>query len=139
MSMPESWVRGAVLVHINSLVRHSAVYYWELLEKMIVLLHEDITPYVPLRGSILASGGMFITLTSPTFPDSYHGLVFSPLIWIQILTPLAYVGIWITVDSQRLTADDGGQPVANARPTTTVLICMTPVHNTNTQLRGAEG
>jgi phenylalanine ammonia-lyase len=57
MSMPEAWVRGAILVRINSLIRGHSAVRWELLEKMVTLLHEDITPFVPLRGSISASGG----------------------------------------------------------------------------------
>jgi phenylalanine ammonia-lyase len=57
MSMPEAWVCGAILVRINSLIRGHSAVRWELLEKMVTLLHEDITPFVPLRGSISASGG----------------------------------------------------------------------------------
>ena len=75
-SMPESWVRGAVLVRINSLVRGHSAVRWELLEKMVALLREEITPCVPLRGSISASGGMFVTLILPTSLDSRHGFVF---------------------------------------------------------------
>jgi phenylalanine ammonia-lyase len=55
--MPESWVRGAILIRMNSLIRgHSGVRY-ELIEKMSQLLSSNITPVVPLRGSISASGG----------------------------------------------------------------------------------
>ena len=60
MSMPEAWVRGAILVRINSLIRGHSAVRWELLEKMVTLLDEDITPCVPLRGSISASGGTYI-------------------------------------------------------------------------------
>ena len=56
-SMPESWVRGAILVRINSLIRGHSGVRWELIEKMAALLHANITPLVPLRGSISASGG----------------------------------------------------------------------------------
>jgi hypothetical protein len=59
--MPEAWVRGAILVRINSLIRGHSAVRWELLEKMATLLRENITPFVPLRGSISASGGMFVT------------------------------------------------------------------------------
>jgi len=59
-SMPEAWVRAAILVRINSLIRGHSAVRWELLEKMVALLHEDITPCVPLRGSISASGGMSV-------------------------------------------------------------------------------
>jgi phenylalanine ammonia-lyase len=56
-SMPESWVRGAILVRINSLIRGHSGVRWELIEKMVALLRANITPMVPLRGSISASGG----------------------------------------------------------------------------------
>jgi len=56
-SMPESWVRGAILVRINSLIRGHSGVRWELIEKMTALLRANITPLVPLRGSISASGG----------------------------------------------------------------------------------
>ena len=56
-SMPESWVRGAIAVRINSLIRGHSGVRWELIERMADLLHENITPLVPLRGSISASGG----------------------------------------------------------------------------------
>ncbi|KAI9508541.1 phenylalanine ammonia-lyase [Russula earlei] len=57
-TMPEAWVRGAILVRINSLIRGHSAVRWELLEKMSTLLHENITPCVPLRGSISASGDL---------------------------------------------------------------------------------
>ncbi|KAI0042893.1 phenylalanine ammonia-lyase [Auriscalpium vulgare] len=57
-SMPESWVRGAILIRINSLIRGHSAVRWELLEKMSDLLRENITPFIPLRGSISASGDL---------------------------------------------------------------------------------
>ena len=56
-SMPESWVRGAIVIRMNSLVRGHSGVRWELIEKMGELLRNNITPMVPLRGSISASGG----------------------------------------------------------------------------------
>lgn len=56
-SMPEAWVRGAILIRMNSLIRGHSGVRWELIEKMSALLRENITPLVPLRGSISASGG----------------------------------------------------------------------------------
>ena len=56
-SMPESWVRGAMLIRANSLVRGHSAVRWELIERMVKLLEEDVVPVVPLRGSISASGG----------------------------------------------------------------------------------
>lgn len=58
-AMPESWVRGAILVRMNSLIRGHSGVRWELIEKMKDLLDANITPLVPLRGSISASGGEF--------------------------------------------------------------------------------
>lgn len=55
--MPEAWVRGAILIRMNSLIRGHSGVRWELIEKMGALLGENITPLVPLRGSISASGG----------------------------------------------------------------------------------
>ena len=56
-SMPESWVRGAILIRMNSLIRGHSGVRWELIERMGALLRENVIPLVPLRGSISASGG----------------------------------------------------------------------------------
>ena len=56
-TMPESWVRGAILIRMNSLIRGHSGVRMELIEQMGHLLREHITPLVPLRGSISASGG----------------------------------------------------------------------------------
>ncbi|EIM85034.1 phenylalanine ammonia-lyase [Stereum hirsutum FP-91666 SS1] len=57
-SMPESWVRGALLIRMNSLIRgHSGVRF-ELIEKMSEFLQANIIPMIPLRGSISASGDL---------------------------------------------------------------------------------
>ncbi|PIL27097.1 hypothetical protein GSI_10237 [Ganoderma sinense ZZ0214-1] len=53
-SMPESWVRGAILIRMNSLIRGHSGVRWELIERMGALLRENIIPLVPLRGSISA-------------------------------------------------------------------------------------
>ena len=55
--MPESWVRGAILIRMNSLIRGHSGVRMELIQQMGHLLREHITPLVPLRGSISASGG----------------------------------------------------------------------------------
>ncbi|EFI28134.1 phenylalanine ammonium lyase [Coprinopsis cinerea okayama7 len=57
-TMPESWVRGAILIRMNSLIRGHSGVRWELIEKMNELLQKDIIPVVPLRGSISASGDL---------------------------------------------------------------------------------
>ena len=55
--MPEAWVRGAILIRMNSLIRGHSGVRLELIEKMNQLLRANITPMVPMRGSISASGG----------------------------------------------------------------------------------
>ncbi|KAG6879912.1 hypothetical protein C0992_009576 [Termitomyces sp. T32_za158] len=57
-SMPESWVRGAILIRMNSLIRGHSGVRMDLIEKMNELLNADVTPVVPLRGSISASGDL---------------------------------------------------------------------------------
>lgn len=57
--MPEAWVRAAMLVRMNSLIRGHSGVRWELIERMNQVLSANITPVVPLRGSISASGGTF--------------------------------------------------------------------------------
>ena len=56
-SMPASWTRGALLVRANSLMRGHSGIRWELVQKMAELLNKGVTPVVPLRGSVSASGG----------------------------------------------------------------------------------
>jgi phenylalanine ammonia-lyase len=57
-SMPESWVRGSMLVRGNTLARgHSAVGY-NIIETFPTLLNKNMIPLVPLRGSISASGDL---------------------------------------------------------------------------------
>jgi phenylalanine ammonia-lyase len=58
MSMPEDWVRATMLVRANTLARgHSAVRV-EVIESLLDLIHYNIVPVVPLRGSISASGDL---------------------------------------------------------------------------------
>ncbi|KAF9268922.1 phenylalanine ammonia-lyase [Marasmius fiardii PR-910] len=57
-SMPESWVRGAMLIRLNSLIRGHSGVRWELLDKIQQIMNANITPFVPLRGSISASGDL---------------------------------------------------------------------------------
>ncbi|KAF8608246.1 phenylalanine ammonia-lyase [Ceratobasidium sp. AG-I] len=58
LSMPEAWVRAAILIRINSLIRGHSGVRWVLLERMVSILEKNITPLVPLRGSISASGDL---------------------------------------------------------------------------------
>ncbi|KAJ7287445.1 L-Aspartase-like protein [Mycena rebaudengoi] len=58
MSMPESWVRGAMLIRMNSLIRGHSGVRWELVEKIREILSANVVPAVPMRGSISASGDL---------------------------------------------------------------------------------
>ncbi|KJZ74646.1 hypothetical protein HIM_05996 [Hirsutella minnesotensis 3608] len=56
--MPPEWVRGAIVARTNQNLRgHSAVRLC-VLRSLIDFLHHDITPLVPLRGTISASGDL---------------------------------------------------------------------------------
>jgi phenylalanine ammonia-lyase len=58
LSMPESWVRGTMLIRCNSLLRgHSAVRV-NVIKTLLDLLENNVIPLVPLRGSISASGDL---------------------------------------------------------------------------------
>ncbi|KAK2463218.1 hypothetical protein APHAL10511_004873 [Amanita phalloides] len=57
-AMPEAWVRGAILIRMNSLIRGHSGVRWELIEKLRELLTANVTPVVPLRSSISASGDL---------------------------------------------------------------------------------
>jgi len=57
-SMPEAWVRGAILIRMNSLIRGHSGVRWELIEKILEILRANIVPAVPQRGSISASGDL---------------------------------------------------------------------------------
>jgi phenylalanine ammonia-lyase len=57
-TMPESWVRAAILIRINSLIRAHSGVRWDIMEAMSDLLRENVIPVVPLRGSISASGDL---------------------------------------------------------------------------------
>jgi len=57
-TQPTAWVRAAMLTRCNSIIRgHSAVRQ-DVAETILALLRHDITPIVPLRGSISASGDL---------------------------------------------------------------------------------
>ncbi|KAG6878186.1 hypothetical protein C0993_010947 [Termitomyces sp. T159_Od127] len=80
-SMPESWVRGAILIRMNSLIRGHSGVRMDLIKKMNELLNADVTPVVPLRGSISASGGMYRLILSLQFIEPVD-LDLSPLSYI---------------------------------------------------------
>ncbi len=56
--MPESWVRAAILIRINSLVSGHSGIRRVVVERMADLVKHGITPRIPLRGSISASGDL---------------------------------------------------------------------------------
>lgn len=57
-SMPTSWARGLMLARLNSIIRgHSAVSL-EIIETIVAFLQKDMTPIIPIRGSISASGDL---------------------------------------------------------------------------------
>lgn len=57
-SMPPAWVRAAMVVRCNSTLRgHSAVSF-PIIQAMANLLEQNLTPIVPLRGSVSASGDL---------------------------------------------------------------------------------
>ncbi|KAL8681143.1 MAG: hypothetical protein Q9186_002736 [Xanthomendoza sp. 1 TL-2023] len=57
-AMPPEWVKGTMLVRSNTIARgHSAVSL-QAIESVMKLLREDVTPVIPLRGSISASGDL---------------------------------------------------------------------------------
>lgn len=58
MSMPESWARAAMLVRINSLAHGVSGVLLSTVHGTIRLLNENVTPRIPLRGSISASGDL---------------------------------------------------------------------------------
>lgn len=43
-SMPPTWVRGAILVRANSLIRGHSAIRWDLIVSMASLLNKNITP-----------------------------------------------------------------------------------------------
>ncbi|KAJ8503128.1 hypothetical protein ONZ45_g11130 [Pleurotus djamor] len=57
-AMPEAWVRAAMVIRMNSLIRGHSGVRWELIEKISEILAANITPVVPLRSSISASGDL---------------------------------------------------------------------------------
>jgi phenylalanine ammonia-lyase len=57
-SMPSSWVRAAIVVRINTNMRGHSAIRLSTLEAVLALLQRHITPVVPLRGSVSASGDL---------------------------------------------------------------------------------
>ncbi len=57
-SMPESWVRAAMLIRLNSLASGFSGIKETTIRTLHQILEEGITPLVPVKGSISASGDL---------------------------------------------------------------------------------
>ncbi|KAF5593867.1 phenylalanine ammonia-lyase [Fusarium subglutinans] len=57
-TMPVTWVRAAMLIRCNTLLRGHSGVRLELVQALLLLLRKGMTPIVPLRGSISASGDL---------------------------------------------------------------------------------
>jgi phenylalanine ammonia-lyase len=56
--MPPPWVKAAILIRANQNLRGYSAVRIEVIQRFIDLLRYDITPLVPLRGTISASGDL---------------------------------------------------------------------------------
>ncbi len=57
-SMPTSWTKASMFVRCNANIRGHSAMSRSIVDAIIELLRRDITPIVPLRGSISASGDL---------------------------------------------------------------------------------
>ncbi|MEK7801858.1 MAG: aromatic amino acid ammonia-lyase, partial [Pseudomonadota bacterium] len=57
-AMAEDWVRAAILIRINSLLRGYSGIRYETVQALVDLLNFDIYPYVPAQGSVGSSGDL---------------------------------------------------------------------------------
>ncbi|MCJ1427036.1 hypothetical protein MMC29_004939 [Sticta canariensis] len=56
--MPEAWARASMLIRLRSLVSGASEVRPSTVNALIQLLEHDITPRIPIRGSISASGDL---------------------------------------------------------------------------------
>ena len=57
-TMPEAWVRSTLAIRSNSLARGNSGIRSVLVDGLIYMLNNNVTPIIPLRGSISASGDL---------------------------------------------------------------------------------
>ncbi|KAL8718592.1 MAG: hypothetical protein Q9225_004294 [Loekoesia sp. 1 TL-2023] len=57
-TMPESWVRATLLIRSNALAGGHSGVRSRVISSLVDLLNKNITPVIPLRGSISASGDL---------------------------------------------------------------------------------
>ncbi|KAF3098996.1 hypothetical protein TWF706_006581 [Orbilia oligospora] len=57
-SLPLSWVRASIVVRCNHLLRGHSGVRLDIIKAMLELLRNNMTPIIPLRGSISASGDL---------------------------------------------------------------------------------
>lgn len=57
-SMPVTWVRATMLIRCNNAIRGHSGVRLKLIEAILQLLRKGMTPVIPLRGSISASGDL---------------------------------------------------------------------------------
>ena len=69
-AMPESWVRAILLVRSNYLSGESSGVRPELVTSLAHLIHKSVTPIIPLRGSLSASGD---SIPLSYMPAMLHG------------------------------------------------------------------
>ncbi|KAI9783134.1 MAG: hypothetical protein M1816_001585 [Peltula sp. TS41687] len=57
-SMPLAWTKGSMILRCNANIRGASAMRFHVMETIVELLRHDLTPLVPLRGSVSASGDL---------------------------------------------------------------------------------
>ncbi|KAF5624630.1 phenylalanine ammonia-lyase [Fusarium tjaetaba] len=134
-SMPVTWVRAAMLIRCNTLLRGHSGVRLEVVQALLLLLRKGMTPIVPLRGSISASGDLI--------PLSYIAGLLEGNSDIRVRTTTSFV---LSADKALELA--GLEPIAlgpkeglglvNGTAPSAALGCLA-VHDTNKLLLLAQG